>query len=336
MRSFLLGGIFKDLDLSKGEMCKERLEQCKNLQLSAVQTLVHDGSYAWIFSAKFRHWQVIAKCYKQTRMELLNRHADPALKPFDYEHKSLSHLRHSNIVRLVAYDERAKCVLLEPVSHGSLLKFLRHRRTDTLAPKFTELLSMAIQVANALEYLEKNHMIHLAMQARNVLLHHGNIVKLSGFQFCRNLEHIEDAEIKQLVETRRFKWMDPQALLFESLSPRTVSWSFGVFLYELFTLGCVPFNHPEKSSNHGDFKRKSLTSPQARIFVSVCKLHSLPPPGGYVFTPVCLFVCLFVCVFVCSLVCLFVCLFVCLSVTTISQKVLNRFSRKFVERILLS
>ena len=47
-----------------------------------------------------------------------------------------------------------------------------------------------------------------------------------------------------------------------------------------------------------------------------------------------LFVRLFVCLFVCLLfVCLFVCLSVCMSVTTISQKVVNRFSKKFVERI---
>ena len=138
-------------------------------------------------------------------MELLNRHANPDLKPFDYEHKSLSHLRHPNIVRLVAYDERAKCVLLEPVSHGSLLKFLRHRRTDTLAPKFTELLSMAKQIASALEYLERNHMIHLAMQARNVLQHNGGMVKLSGFQFCRNLGHIKEAEIKSVVGNTPFQ-----------------------------------------------------------------------------------------------------------------------------------
>ena len=45
---------------------------------------------------------------------------------------------------------------------------------------------------------------------------------------------------------------------------------------------------------------------------------------------------LFLCLFVCSFICLLVCLFVRLSVSTISQKVVDRFSRNFVERIHMS
>lgn len=268
IRSLLMDGIFKNLDTTAEEICKERIRHCADLELNAIRESIHNGSHSWIFSADFDGSQVIAKCYKQTRTELIQKHADTHPKYFDFECRSLNSLHHPNIVKLINYNERVKCMVLEFVPNGNLLTVLRNRRSDTLAPKLTELLSMAVQIAGALEFLEEKKIIHMAMQLRNVLLDENNVVKLTGFQFCRTLEEIEKDGVENAIVQNHFKWLDPQALLFESVSPKTVSWSFGIFLYELLTLGCVPFNHPESRPNHGDFKRGPLTSPEARIFVS--------------------------------------------------------------------
>ena len=249
-------------------MCKEKIKFCKNLKLSAVREMRHNGSHAWFFSAHSNNSKVIIKCYKQTRCELVAKHSDPYPQHFDYEYGALSRLKHPNVVKLLAFDKYGKCLMLEPVSKGSLLTFVRYRRGSTLKPKLIDLLPMALMIAEALEFLEKKKIIHLAMQAANVLLHDNGTVKLTGFQFCRTLEQIKKTGVQKAIAKSHFKWMDPQALLYESISKETVSWSFGVFLYELLTLGCVPYNHPKYCPDHGDFKRTPLTSTQAQIFVS--------------------------------------------------------------------
>ena len=269
IRQKLLHGMFEKVDPTSEEMCKERLKHCKNLRLNAIQETVHNGSYAWIFSADYDGREVIAKCYKETRADLIAKHADPHPKHFDYECKSLSDLRHSNVIHLIAYDDHSRCILLESASNESLLRWLRNRRVSTSIPELTELLKIAGKVADALDFLENKGIIHLAMQSRNMLRHDKYTVKLTGFQFCRTMEQINKTGVKKAVLESHFKWMDPQALLFESVSPKTVSWSFGIFLYELLTLGCVPFNHPKSHPDHGDFKREPLTSVEARIFVSI-------------------------------------------------------------------
>ncbi|XP_028397503.1 uncharacterized protein LOC114521308 [Dendronephthya gigantea] len=266
-RSFLLEGVFKELVTDTEEMCKERLEFCKDLALSAIERRLHGGKHSWIFSAYANGFEVIVKCYRETRAELLNKRLGSRPSYCEYECKNLIELQHPNIIRLIDFDERVKCVLLEPVSIGNLLNYLRNRRSDALGPTLTELLWIAVNIADALKYLERMGILHLAVQAGNVLLHERNIAKLTGFQFSRTWEQIKESGVKKAVEKRHFKWMDPQALRFESLNRKTVSWSFGVFLYELLTLGCVPYNHHGSCSEHEDFKRKPFTSLEARIFV---------------------------------------------------------------------
>ncbi|XP_028401092.1 dual specificity protein kinase zakA-like [Dendronephthya gigantea] len=267
IRSLLMDGIYKELDTTAEEICKERIKHCTDLELNATRELVHNGSYSCIFFADCDSLQVVVKCYKQTQKELIEKHTDPHPKYFDFECRFLNNLSHPNIIKLIKKNERVKCVVLEFVPKGNLLTVLRNRRSDTLAPTLTELLFMAVQIAGAVKYLEEKNIIHLAMQLRNVLLHENNVVKLTGFQFCRTLQDIENYGVENAIEQKHFKWLDPQALLFKSIDLKTVSWSLGVLLYELLTLGCVPFNHPEPRPNHGDFKRGALTSPEARIFI---------------------------------------------------------------------
>ncbi|XP_028408704.1 uncharacterized protein LOC114531264 [Dendronephthya gigantea] len=266
-RSSLLEGVFKELVTDTEEMCKERLEFGKDLPLSAIERRLHGGKHSWIFSAYAEGFEVIVKCYRETRAELLNKRLGSRPSYCEYECKNLIELQHPNIIRLIDFDERVKCVLLEPVSIGNLLNYLRNRRSDALGPTLTELLWIAVNIADALECLEQKGIVHLAVQAGNVLLHERNIAKLTGFQFSRTQEQIDESGVRKAIEKRHFKWMDPQALRFESPNSKTVSWSFGVFLYELLTLGCVPYNHHGSCSEHEDFKRKPFTSLEARIFV---------------------------------------------------------------------
>jgi serine/threonine protein kinase len=268
IRRILLEKIFTTLEPSSEEMTKERLKQSKTLHLEKVQVL-HDGSYAFIFKADYKGCSVAAKCSKLSRKCLLKKYANTA--HFSYELQFLRSLRkknHPNIIQLMDDDHHLECLLLEYVAFGSLRRYLLYRRTDSLVPSFEELILIAEKIAGALDFLEVEGIIHLAMQARNVLIHDNGDVKLTGFQFCRTRKQIKENGVRSIVLKPHFKWMDPLALLYKSVVPRTVLWSFGVFLYELLTLGCEPYSCIERPRDLGNFDRKILASSEARVYVS--------------------------------------------------------------------
>ena len=180
----------------------------------------------------------------------------------------LSHLRtksHPNIVKLITCDEELPCIVLNYVSKGCLLQFLRRCRSGFRVPKVTDLLHIIVQIADALAFLEKEKVIHLGIMAENVLLDENFHVILTGFQCsCKR----EAAANKMTIEDQRVKWMDPEVLYGQPASHATDAWSLGVMMYEIFTYGCVPYNNPMNNLDQGDFERMPMTASQTKGFVS--------------------------------------------------------------------
>ena len=273
IRNKLLEKIFEstNLDTSSPEMTKERLKQSKTLNLKEIRTH-HESSYAVIFLASCNGSLVVAKGCKLSKKCLLKKYGVPNPTHFSYELeflRSLKKKRHPNIIELIEFDKPLQCLVLEYTSFGSLRKFLLNRRSKVIQCSFTELMLIAAKIADALNFLQEEGIIHLAMQARNVLIHNTNDVKLTGFQFCRTPKQIKAAGLRSVVFKSHFKWMDPQALLYQSVHPATVIWSFGVFLYELLTYGCEPYSRIKRHSDIGKFERSALDSSEARVYVSL-------------------------------------------------------------------
>jgi serine/threonine protein kinase len=274
IRSILFEKIFEptNLDISSQEMTKERLKHSKTLNLKEMRAH-HYGSYAFVFLANHQNRLVAAKGSKLSNKCLLKKHGDPDPTHFSYELEFLRSLRrkqHPNVIQLIDFDQHLECLVLEYMSFGSLRKYLLNRRSVQLHSSFQELISIAAKIASALNFLEKEGVIHLAVQARNVLVDNDGDVKLTGFQFCRRQERVKD--VRNTILKPHFKWMDPQALLYQSVDPRTVSWSFGVFLYELLTYGCEPYSRIKRHTDISKLERCALDSYEARVYVSVLRV----------------------------------------------------------------
>lgn len=271
IRRLLLTGIFKELDVTSEEFVKERLKKSQTMQYFTISETLHNGKNTLIMSGCFQSSQVVAKCYKFQREQLIMKYSFRRRKAANFANEAfmLSYLRkrecHSNIVQLIAYDEQLSCMVLKRVSQGCLLKFLRNRRTMYLSPKLMDLLHMIIQIADALVFLKKEKVFHLGIRAENVLLDENYHVKLTGFQSSRKSE--EPVNLVE-VENHHMKWMDPEGLSGKPVSHATDIWSFGVLMYEILTYGCVPYNNPTGNPDYDDFERKPMTSSQARLFVS--------------------------------------------------------------------
>ncbi|EAW92496.1 leukocyte tyrosine kinase receptor isoform 2 precursor [Homo sapiens] len=160
----------------------------------------------------------------------------------------ISKFRHQNIVRCVGLSLRAtpRLILLELMSGGDMKSFLRHSRPHLGQPSplvMRDLLQLAQDIAQGCHYLEENHFIHRDIAARNCLLScagPSRVAKIGDFGMARDIYRASyyrrgDRALLPV------KWMPPEAFLEGIFTSKTDSWSFGVLLWEIFSLGYMPY-----------------------------------------------------------------------------------------------
>ncbi|XP_060000258.1 fibroblast growth factor receptor 4 isoform X2 [Lagenorhynchus albirostris] len=162
--------------------------------------------------------------------------------------------RHKNIINLlgVCTQEGPLYVIVECAAKGNLREFLRARRPPgpDLSPdgprssegplSFPALVSCAYQVARGMQYLESRKCIHRDLAARNVLVTEDNVMKIADFGLARGIHHI-DYYKKTSNGRLPVKWMAPEALFDRVYTHQSDVWSFGILLWEIFTLGGSPY-----------------------------------------------------------------------------------------------
>ncbi|XP_077944699.1 fibroblast growth factor receptor 1b isoform X1 [Gasterosteus aculeatus] len=162
--------------------------------------------------------------------------------------------KHKNIINLLgACTQRGPLyVVVEYASQGNLREFLRARRPVGLeywsGPRqatlgrleVRELVSAAYQVARGMAYLASKKCIHRDLAARNVLVTEDDVMKIADFGLARDVHHID--YYKKTTNGRLpVKWMAPEALFDRVYTHQSDVWSFGVLLWEIFTLGGSPY-----------------------------------------------------------------------------------------------
>ncbi|KAM3594678.1 uncharacterized protein V6R79_012048 [Siganus canaliculatus] len=160
----------------------------------------------------------------------------------------MSKFSHENIVRCigVSLNILPRFILLELMTGGDMKSFLRQNRpragqASTLT--MWELLQMARDIAFGCRYLEENHFIHRDIAARNCLLTcpgPERVAKIGDFGMAR--------DIYRSVYYRKggramlpVKWMPPEAFMEGIFTCKTDTWSFGVLLWEIVSLGYMPY-----------------------------------------------------------------------------------------------
>ncbi|XP_062061659.1 leukocyte tyrosine kinase receptor isoform X1 [Lepus europaeus] len=160
----------------------------------------------------------------------------------------ISKFSHRNIVRCVGLSLRAapRLILLELMSGGDMKSFLRHNRPHLGQPSplvMQDLLQLAQDIAQGCHYLEENHFIHRDIAARNCLLSctgPSRVAKIGDFGMARDIYRASYYR-KGGRALLPVKWMPPEAFLEGIFTPKTDSWSFGVLLWEIFSLGYMPY-----------------------------------------------------------------------------------------------
>eukprot|EP00731_Ephydatia_muelleri_P034062 Em0046g5a len=176
---------------------------------------------------------------------------------------TMGRLEHPNVVTTIGImvEPERVCIVTEYCTNGSLLSYLyalRKRDGIRSVSGIQQLQTFARHIARGMIYLSDKGVIHHGLAAKNVSVSANDTCKIGG------IENARLARYDGIVDDSLINWMPVEVLRSSLYSTSSDVWSFGCLLYELWTLGEMPF--------------KGCSPSEVISMLSVG--HRLPPPPG--------------------------------------------------------
>ena len=177
--------------------------------------------------------------------EKFSRH-ESNLERFIREAKAASALNHPNILVIheIGENEAANYIVSEFIEGVTLREIVNESPM-----KSSEVLGIAIQIANALDAAHQAHIVHRDIKPENVMIRPDGFVKILDFGLAKLVEQkavgFEASTVKQNQTAKgvilgTVNYMSPEQAKGESVDERTDIFSFGAVIYEMLA-GRTPF-----------------------------------------------------------------------------------------------
>uniref|UniRef100_A0A665TDR3 Tyrosine-protein kinase n=1 Tax=Echeneis naucrates TaxID=173247 RepID=A0A665TDR3_ECHNA len=210
--------------------------------------LIGRGNFGEVYSGRLRS-DSTPVAVKSCKENLAPEHKSKFLM----EARILKQYDHPNIVKLIGVctQKQPIYIIMELVQGGDFLTFLRHNGNSL---KVKVLVRMTENVAAGMEYLESKKCIHRDLAARNCLVAEHKVVKISDFGMSRQQDdgvYSAEGGLRQIP----VKWTAPEALNYGRYTTESDVWSFGVLLWETFSLGMTPYSSMTNTQTRDEVER---------------------------------------------------------------------------------
>uniref|UniRef100_A0A8C5A7J2 RAF proto-oncogene serine/threonine-protein kinase n=1 Tax=Gadus morhua TaxID=8049 RepID=A0A8C5A7J2_GADMO len=198
-----------------------------------LQSRIGSGSFGTVYKGKW-HGDVAVKILKVT---------DPTpeqFQAFRNEVAVLRKTRHVNILLFMGYMTKDNLAIVTQWCEGSSL--YKHLHVQETNYKMFQLIDIARQTAQGMDYLHAKNIIHRDMKSNNIFLHEGLTVKIGDFGLATVKARWSGShQVEQ--PSGSILWMAPEVIRMQDNNPYSFQsdvYSYGVVLYELMT-GELPY-----------------------------------------------------------------------------------------------
>uniref|UniRef100_A0A3P9JDP6 RAF proto-oncogene serine/threonine-protein kinase n=1 Tax=Oryzias latipes TaxID=8090 RepID=A0A3P9JDP6_ORYLA len=207
-------------------------------EIEASEVYLHShigsGSFGTVYKGKW-HGDVAVKILKVT---------DPTpeqFQAFRNEVAVLRKTRHVNILLFMGYMTKDNLAIVTQWCEGSSL--YKHIHVLETNFKIIQLIDIARQTAQGMDYLHAKNIIHRDMKSNNIFLHEGLTVKIGDFGLATVKARWSGShQVEQ--PSGSILWMAPEVIRMEDNNPYSFQsdvYSYGIVLFELMT-GELPYS----------------------------------------------------------------------------------------------
>ena len=181
-------------------------------------------------------------------------HNAQSVADFQNEFQTMKNLDHRHIVKLKGISLPSKRLVMEYLPEGSLVNYLHSikEKRIPLGSVYDELIRFSKEICEGMIYLQSQNFIHRDLAARNIMVAQDRLdtsyyVKISDFGLSRVLQNDKDY-YRGNPDEFPVQWYAPECIRDHKFTYVSDVWSFGVVLWEMFTLGERP-TYPECMKN---------------------------------------------------------------------------------------